>query len=92
MPEHQASLNFDLPYDPVPAADTELRNEIAQAWGLPLGERVEVCFRGGPRASITGVLHLRSTPDYPWDPHQPLRLAIDGLEFGSREIERWTRL
>jgi hypothetical protein len=43
----------------------ELRDEIARAWGLPLGQRVEVCFRGSQRAAIAGKLELLTTPDYP---------------------------
>lgn len=92
MPEQQISLGFDLPHNPAPAVVPELRDEIAEAWGLPLGERIEVCFLGSQRATITGTLELLSTPDYPWNPHQPLKLHIAGLIFSSREIERWTRL
>lgn len=92
MGEHQTSLDLELGYSPEQVAIPELRDEIAQVWGLPLGERVEVCFRGSERAAVTGVLELRGTPDYPWDAHQPLQLRIAGLAFSSREIERWTRL
>lgn len=92
MGEHQTSLGLKVGYSPEPAVIPELREEIAQAWSLPLGERVEICFRGSQRAAITGVLELLSTPDYPWNAHQPLRLRIAGLVFSNREIERWTRL
>jgi hypothetical protein len=92
MPEHQSDLPLDAPYAPAPAAPPELRDEIAAAWGLPLGDRVEVCFRGGQRAAITGVLELLTTPEFPWDRRQPLKLRITGFVFNSREIERWTRL
>lgn len=91
MSEHQTSLAFDVGFSPKPAAIPELRDEIAQAWGLPLGERVEVCFRGSQRAATTGVLELLTSPDYPWNPQQPLQLSIAGLVFSSRQIERWTR-
>lgn len=92
MPEQQISLGFDLPHSPAPVVMPELRGEIAQAWGLPLGERVEICFLGCQRAAITGTLELLSAPDYPWDPHQALKLHIAGFIFSSREIERWTKL
>jgi len=92
MEEEQTNLNFDLDYSTAPTVVPELRDEIARAWGLPLGQRVEVCFVGSQRAAVTGVLELRSTPDFPWNPKQTLRLHIRGLEFSSREIERWTLL
>lgn len=91
-PEHQFSLDLDVGHSPAPAAIPELCDEIARAWGLPLGERVEICFRRSERAAITGVLELVSSPNTPWDPRQPLRLRISGFVFDSREIERWTRL
>ena len=92
MGEHQDSLDLDVSYNREPTVIPELRDEIAHTWGLPLGERVEVCFRGSQRAGITGVLELLSTPDYPWDARQPLQLRMVGLVFSSREIERWTRI
>ncbi len=92
MEEHQFNLDFDAPYSPAPPVTSELRDEIALAFGLPLGRRVEVCFRGSQRAAVTGILELLSTPDFPWNPQQRLRLHISGLEFSSREIERWTVL
>ena len=92
MDEYQINLNFDAPFSVEPPATAELRDEIAVAFGLPLGRRVEVCFRGSQRAAVTGTLELLSTPDFPWEPHQVLRLHIAGFEFSSREIERWTVL
>lgn len=92
MPDQQIELGFESPSDAAPLVVPELRDEVAAAWGLPLGERVEVCFRGSQRASITGVLELISAPDFPWDPQQALRLRIAGFVFSSREIERWTTL
>lgn len=88
----QDEFGFDAPYAPAPAALPELRDEIARVWALPLGERVEVSFRGGERAVIAGVLELADPPAYPWDPHEPLRLRIAGLPFSSREIDRWIRM
>jgi hypothetical protein len=92
MVEQQIELGFDVPLSTAPAVVPELRDEIAQAWGLPLGQRVEVCFRESQRASITGPLELVTAPDYPWNPRQSLRLRITGLVFSSRDIERWTIL
>lgn len=92
MSETQDEFGFDMPYTPAPAVLPDLRAEIARVWGLPLGERVEVSFRGGERAVIAGVLELADAPAYPWDNHEPLKLRIAGLPFSSREIERWIRL
>jgi hypothetical protein len=92
MPEQQTSLGFDLPHNPAPSVVPELRDEIAQAWGLPLGERVEVTFCNGQLDAITGVLELAAAPDFPWDPHQPLALRIAGYGFSSRDIAGWTRV
>src|SRR5690606_20162988 len=76
MPEHQINLSFGESSTTEAAVVPALRDEIAQAWGLPLGDRVEVCFRGSQRAAITGVLEVLTTPDFPWDVHQPLQLRI----------------
>lgn len=92
MPEHQDNLPLDTPYQPAPAAPPELRAEIARAWGLPLGARVEIALRDDSLDTITGVLELVASPDFPWDPHQPLRLRIKGFIFDSRAIERWSLL
>jgi hypothetical protein len=87
--EHQINLGLDIGFSSEPAVIPELREEIAQVWSLPLGHRVEVCFTCSQRAAITGTLELLTSPDYPWDPHQPLRLRIAGLVFSNREIECW---
>lgn len=91
LDERQISLDLNTGFTAAPAVVSELRDEIASAWGLPLGQRVEVCFRGGDRSAVTGVLELLRAPDYPWDPHQALKLGIAGFVFSSREIERWTK-
>lgn len=92
LSEQQISLALDAGYTTAPAVVLELRDEIAAAWSLPLGQRVEVCFRGGERSAITGILELLRAPDYPWVPHQPLKLGISGFVFSSREIASWTKL
>jgi hypothetical protein len=91
LAEHQISLDLEAGYNPAPALVSELRDEVAAVWGYPLGQRVEVCFRG-ERSAIAGKLELLRAPDYPWDRHQPLQLAVAGLVFSSRDIERWTIL
>ena len=90
--EQQISLGLDAGYTTAPAVVPQLLDEIATAWRLPLGQRVEVCLRGGQRSAVTGILELLRAPDYPWYPQQPLKLAISGLIFSSREIDRWTIL
>mgnify|MGYP001555661339 FL=1 len=92
MAEHQISLALDAGFSAAPPVVPELRDEISAAWGLPIGQRIEVCFRGGQRSAITGLLELLRAPDFPWDPHQPLQLSIAGFVFSSREIERWTSI
>jgi len=91
MAEHQISLKLDADYHPAPAVETGLRAEIAVAWGLPLGQRVEVSLRNQPCA-LRGILELERAPDYPWDGRQVLQLAVAGFAFSSREMERWTVL
>lgn len=94
MPEHQADLpldDFALDYSPAPAAPPELRAEIAAVWGLPLGERVEVDLRDGSVDALTGTLELAASPDFPWNPREPLQLRIAGIVFSSRDLARWTR-
>jgi hypothetical protein len=91
MAEHQTNLRLDVGYEPAPAVVSELRDEIAAAWGLPLGERVEVSLRN-ERCALRGVLELRRAPDYPWDGRQALQLAVAGFVFSSREMECWTVL
>lgn len=92
MNERQSEFGFDFGFSPPPAAAPELRDEIADVWGLPLGRRVEVCFRGAERSAIVGTLELLASPGYPWDPREPLRLHISGCVFSSREIGSWTLL
>jgi hypothetical protein len=91
MAEHQTSLRLDVGYEPAPPVVSELRDEIAVAWGLPLGQSVEVSLRN-ERFVLRGVLELRRAPDYPWDGRQALQLAVAGFVFSNRQIERWTVL
>jgi hypothetical protein len=92
MPEHQSDFAFDIGYNSAPAASPDLRDEIAQARGLPLRECVEVSFRGGQLDAVTGVLELVAAPDFPWNPRAPLQLRVAGFTFSSREIACWTKL
>lgn len=91
MAEHQTSLRLDVSYEAEPAVGTELRDEIAAAWGLPLGQRVEVSLRS-QRCALRGILELQRAPDYPWDGRQALHLAVAGFVFNSRDLEHWTAL
>jgi hypothetical protein len=91
MPEHQDSLPFDASHQPAPAAPPDLRDEIGRAWGLPLGQRVEISLRNDSLAAITGVLELAASPDFSWDARQPLQLRVRGYVFSSRAIVRWAR-
>jgi hypothetical protein len=50
------SLALDAGYTTAPPLVLALRNEIAIAWSPPLGQRVEIGFRGDGRSAITGVL------------------------------------
>ena len=86
MNEQQISLELDVGYQTAPA----VVHEIAATWGLPLGQRVGICLRGGERSAVTGILELLRAPDYPWEPRQALQIGIAGFIFSSREIERWT--
>jgi hypothetical protein len=91
MAEHQTNLRLEVGYEPAPAVESALREEIAAAWGLPLGQRVEVSLRN-ERCALRGVLELQSAPDYPWDGRQALQLAVAGFVFSSREMEHWAVL
>lgn len=88
MAEHQTNLRLEVGYEPAPAVESALREEIAAAWGLPLGQRVEVSLRN-ERCALRGVLELQRAPDYPWDRRQALQLAVAGFVFSSREMEHW---
>lgn len=89
--EYQTDLKLEGIYAAVPVLGADLRSEIAAAWGLPLGQRVEVSLRN-ERCALQGVLELRRAPDYPWDGRQALQLVIAGFVFSSRDMERWAVL
>lgn len=92
MDEQQLNLGFDASYSPAPAAVPELRAEIAAAWGLPLGERVEIDLQRDDLPTLTGTLELASAPEFPWNPRQPLQLRLAGCTFSTRDIARWSRV
>jgi hypothetical protein len=91
MPERQINLGLDAPYTTTPVVVPELRDEIAQAWGLPLGERIQVRLRDSQCDTLTGTLELATAPDFPWNPREPLQLRIASFPFSSRVIESWSR-
>jgi hypothetical protein len=72
-----------------PAVASDIRDEIARVWGLPLGQRVVLSIRGQERIELRGRLELLVAPDYPWDKIQPLRLKVAGVIFFSTEIDHW---
>lgn len=92
MSDDQFAFAFDFAPSLEPAVGADLRDEIAATWGLPLGEKVEVFFRGGQLDAITGLLEIAAAPDFPWNPRQPLQLRVAGFVFNSREIEHWVRV
>lgn len=89
MPERQTELPLDTGFNLAPAVQPELREEIARAWGLPIGQRVAVAFRNNRLDAAAGRLELAAAPDFPWNPHHALQLRIAGCNFSSRDIERW---
>lgn len=90
MSDAQLSLSLDSSPPPPSVAVAHLRDEIARAWGLPLGQRVEIAFRPAfPVPAVVGQLELRSTPAFPWDPREPLALRVAGCDFTSRDIAHW---
>lgn len=91
MAEHQISLGFDADHAVAPSAPVEILEEIAKAWSLPIGEKIEVTLRSGDVARLVGKLELISVPSYPWDGREPLRLRITGFVFSNRDIEHWSR-
>lgn len=92
MSEHQTDLPLGTGFNLEPAAPPELRDEIAQVWGLPIGQRVAGSLRNGQVERVAGVLELAAAPDFPWNPRQALRLRIAGCDFSSRDIEHWKLL
>ena len=73
-----------------PAVPSDICDEIAQIWGLPLGRVVTLRLLGQERIELRGRLELVKAPEYPWEKRQPLRLKVAGVVFSSREIESWT--
>lgn len=92
MAEHQTDLPLDAGYTAEPSASPDLRDEIARAWGLPLGQRVEISFHDAELDSLAGRLELAAPPDFPWNPRESLQLRIAGFTFTSRAIARWISL
>ncbi len=89
MPDGELPLAFESSPFLQPGPVPHLRDEIARAWGLPLGEQVEIALLRGPCDSLRGRLHLVASPDLPWDRHQSLALSIAGVPFSSRDIDHW---
>ena len=80
--EQQISLELDAGYTTAPPVVLELRDEIAAAWSLPVGQRVEVCFRGGERSAVAGTTNI-ATRIWPLPPatREPVLAAVSGESF-----------
>ncbi len=89
MLDDQLLFAFDSVPDLQPGPVPHLREEIARVWGLPLGEQVQLTLLRGPCDSLRGRLDLLNAPDLPWNPRQPLALAVAGVAFSSRDIHHW---
>ena len=76
----------------VPHPLDDLLQEIAVAWGLPVGERVRVRLMTEAVPELSGRLELARVPDLPLDPRQPLALRVAGVTFSSREVRSWSLL
>jgi hypothetical protein len=76
----------------LPHALDALFQEIAAAWGLPVGRRVRVSLRDPALPELAGSLELVGAPDLPLDPREVLRLRISGVTFRSDEIAAWVLL
>ena len=72
-----------------PTVPSDIRDEIAQVWGLPLGQGMALSILGQERIELRGRLELVVAPGYPWDQGEPLRLKIAGVFFSSTEIGHW---
>jgi hypothetical protein len=97
MPELQSDLPLDATAASAspaegPAVLPELRDEMAAAWRLPIGERVEISFLHEQLDTIAGILEIAAPPSFPWNPREPLALRVAGFAFSSRDIAQWTRL
>jgi len=87
--DSQAEFILDETAGEAPAVPSDIRDEIAQIWGLPLGRCVVLSVRGQERIELRGRLELVVAPRYPWDRREPLRLKIAGVIFSSPEIGHW---
>ena len=76
----EGRLGLPLPEDP-------LLHDIGEEWGLPVGQRVRIVFRGGECfRELTGRLEVAVAPELPLNHHRPLRLRVAGYEFGHTAI------
>lgn len=93
--DEQLSLFSDLPpeqslaHPPLPGFTDlapSLTDELAAAWGLPIGRRVRVELRRHAVPGLLGLLQVAALPDLPLDGRRPLRLRIGHEEFTSQQI------
>ena len=71
----------------LPLPEDSLVRDIGAEWGLPVGQRVRIVFRGGESLrDITGRLEIAAAPELPLNHHRLLRLRVAGYEFGNTAI------
>lgn len=76
----EGRLGLPLPEDP-------LLRDIGAEWGLPVGQRVRIVFRGGESfRELTGCLEVAGAPELPLKRHRVLLLRVAGYEFGHTAI------
>ncbi len=97
--DEQLSLFSDLPprqslaHPPLPGFTDlapSITDELAAAWGLPIGRRVRVELRRHAVPGLLGLLQVAALPDLPFDARQALRLRIGHEEFTSKQIVAWS--
>ncbi len=70
----------------------ELADEVAAAWGLPVGRKARVMLRGHPVETLVGWVQLDGLPSLPFDGREALRLRIGRYTFTSRQVAGWSIL
>lgn len=65
-------------------------DEVSRAWGIPVGQRVNLRLRDAALPELTGKLKLVRPPDLPLDPSETLALTLNGIEFTHRQIAAWS--
>jgi hypothetical protein len=90
--EEQADFLFadgPAPEFHLPDPRSDLYEEIAAVWGIPVGQIAHVALREHSFSDLQGRLELFRAPDLPLDRREPLALRIGTIEFSSRQIVAW---